>query len=436
MKTFRLARLMWLACVLLLAAACGDDVVPMTTADASVDPDMSLQPTDAAIGDEGVSPIEDASAIDSPVDATAPTDAGESCPSLGETRVRACGACGLQSEVCSDTGQWTAASLCLDERSCRPGDVEMRTSAFCATETRICDSACDWRPWAETAPGGACEAGSTRVLASATCVAGFVREECSTGCTWATPTCVDECGDVARIAPSDAAEVCVPAGSFIRGRAVDIGFDSGPATEVMLSAFYIDQYPVTYGRYAACIAAGRCTAPGAMAAPRLSDPTKVMHPVQDVTWDQASEFCAWDGRRLPTEAEWEKAARGPSPRATVYPWGTDVARCDLVPFAACATVRFSRLLPDAVNAFPGAASHYRVEMVIGATTWVKDFYDPAYYVDPGSRNDPQGPATGTAHAVRGSGRWHPTAYITIRDTGNPEGEMQSIRCARDGRRIP
>jgi eukaryotic-like serine/threonine-protein kinase len=93
-----------------------------------------------------------------------------------------------------------------------------------------------------------------------------------------------------------------------------------PPHEVTLEAFYIDQYEVTNAQYRTCVKAGVCEPPGNN---ELYNPVLENHPVSCVTWEQARVFCEqWRGGRLPTEAEWEKAARGTDDR--LYPWGDQI----------------------------------------------------------------------------------------------------------------
>ena len=118
-------------------------------------------------------------------------------------------------------------------------------------------------------------------------------------------------------APDGAKMVLVPAGPFTMGS--NRGSDNEqPVHDVTLAAFYIDQYEVTNAQYRACVEAGGCAeAPGC--SERYDDPDKVDHPVVCIDWHQARAYCEWRGDRLPTEAEWEKAARGTDGRT--YPWG-------------------------------------------------------------------------------------------------------------------
>jgi len=148
--------------------------------------------------------------------------------------------------------------------------------------------------------------------------------------------------------------------------------DESPAHAVTLGAFALDRTEVTEAAYAACVAAGACTSPAAtdrMGRPCPYDPpARAAYPVVCVTWAQAAACCAWAGKRLPSEAEWEKAARGPGER--IYPRG-QTADCAHANYLGCGAA----LAP--VGSYPSGASPYgAVDLSGNVTEWVKDWYAP------------------------------------------------------------
>lgn len=210
-----------------------------------------------------------------------------------------------------------------------------------------------------------------------------------------------------------ATHVTVPAGEFWMGRARlwlmdEIGwqirerFDDRPVHRVRLAAFGIDAYEVTNGEYARFVAS---PASGAAAPYHWGGPTpppgKARHPVYNVTWTEATKYCASRGGRLPTEAEWEYAARG-GVADLDYPWGNDYT--DTTPGGA-ATKRAhsgSSTGPVAVGSFaPNAFGLYDVSGNVWE--WTADWYDLNYYAESPVDN-PTGPATGRYKVIRG-GSW-------------------------------
>jgi formylglycine-generating enzyme len=372
-----------------------------------------------------------------PTPDASPPDAGlEACDMEGATRAGACGNCGMRSERC-EGGFWTPQGPCLDEGECAPGSTETGTLPLCGEQQRLCDNLCAWGDWNVTVPGtGECEPASTQ-LAQADCPAGqFRHQTCSDTCAWVTQAnpCVDMCGAAPRATLSlDEEDACIPAGPFVRG---EMGYPSTePVATVMLSAYYIDRYAVTNRRYAACVGAGVCTLPvDPTGAAAVSDPMKTEYVVLKVTWDQAVTFCNWDGgRRLPTEAEWEKAGRGPDPRTNPYTWDGTTWRCDLVVKSGCPGWSWDYSDPqwtEPYDAHPGDRSYYDVYGLLSSgPEWTHDWYSATYYSLPESLIDPQGPATGTEHTLRSEYRWQGgMGSPTVSERHLPD--EGSIRCAR------
>lgn len=138
---------------------------------------------------------------------------------------------------------------------------------------------------------------------------------------------------------------------------------------------------VTNAQYAECVTRGPCTEPQNE---QWNDPAVAQHPVVDVSWAQAQEYAAWVGGRLPTEAEWEKAARGTDGRT--YPWGEDSPSAN----GRRVNFRADTLVP--VGSYPTGASPYGLlDMSGNAAEWVADWYKQDYYGEAPARNPP-GPA--------------------------------------------
>lgn len=397
----------------------------------------TTQPDDAGTGGDTF-----AVGVDAPgSDARAPDAAvPEACGSEGMMRTAACGNCGLQSERC-EAGVWTSAGPCIGEGECAAATTETRSSATCGTEARICDDMCRWSAWDEVTPGmGECSVGEERSVADG-CSPGVASlERCSATCAWEpTGTCADPCGTDRRTEPAWAEERCIPAGPFMRGD--DSITDARPVAEIMMSAYYMDRYQVTNLRYRGCVEAGACTAPAGTEGAAFEDRTRDDYPVGGVTWDQADAFCRWDGRQLPTEAQWEKAMRGGSAEdMPVYPWGSEMD-CVLLPVRECGAMPDGmRRTQDPYSAFPGVESPFGVRGVGLADEWVSDLYLSGYYFLPDSLvEDPDGPSAGdpgvrSSRVIRGCSRFGAVSRCRVAFRASNGGEFanagRSFRCVR------
>jgi serine/threonine-protein kinase len=196
----------------------------------------------------------------------------------------------------------------------------------------------------------------------------------------------------------------IPAGEFLMGSSSedkDANFVEKPQRSVYLDAYWADRSEVTNAMYALCVQAGECRQPGNFASATrdeyFGNPQYADYPVIYISWGDAWRYCQWAGRRLPTEAEWEKAARGADGR--IYPWG------NIEPSASRAN--FNKIQEDTtdVGAHPEGVSPYGLfDMAGNVAEWVADWYEGAYYAR-GPAANPQGPLFGTSRGLRG-GAWN------------------------------
>ena len=221
----------------------------------------------------------------------------------------------------------------------------------------------------------------------------------------------------------------VPAGKFMMGN--DNGDDNEkPAHVVLLAAFWIDQTEITNGMYALCVKDGACDVPGSkesLTRPIYYGEAKYNnYPVIFVDWNRAKTYCQWAGRRLPTEAEWEKAARGTE--SFVYPWGNAMPDKYLS--------NYNNFIGDTteVGIYPNGARPYgALDMAGNVWEWVNDWFAPDYYQNSPVSNPP-GPSAGRTHVLRG-GSWNLTDALiraTYRGTHPSEPNLGiGFRCAMD-----
>lgn len=207
--------------------------------------------------------------------------------------------------------------------------------------------------------------------------------------------------------------VFVPAGDFLRGRTYDWpdydvkwypnpAKDDTPARRISLDAFYLDEAEVTNDRYAAFVQAAKHAAPYYWIKGQLPE-GKQKHPVVNVSWEDATAFCTWEKKRLPTEAEWERACRG-LVEGKMFAWGDENPTAKLArfssldgPIAICTTARNPIGLCDIAG---------------NVWEWTADWYERKYYEVAPERN-PKGPEGGMYRVLRG-GSWfdQPKLFLT------------------------
>jgi formylglycine-generating enzyme required for sulfatase activity len=241
-------------------------------------------------------------------------------------------------------------------------------------------------------------------------------------------------GDKAKNAGSALEMVKIPAGTFTMGFG-ERGGRSSPAHKVTLPAFEIDKYLVTTAAYQACVDAKECPATKQRSAKdkgcNLGQPGKDKQPINCVNYPAADSFCKWAGKRLPTEEEWEYAARGSDERT--YPWGNDEPTETT---RACWNHKKKKVTDPSptcdVGSFPDGNSPFGVTDMAGnvdewtSSPWTMD-YDP---------NDKMAPGAATGHPTRGGG-WNTGSpvYLTTWNRipqydGGDGQETQGFRCAR------
>lgn len=243
-------------------------------------------------------------------------------------------------------------------------------------------------------------------------------------------------------------EVCIPGGPFHRGHAPlplatckptfpntipggelcsQPANNWSPEGEITLSPFFIDMFEVSWSRYERCVSAGACPSepldsmrrlsPGLVDRGFFTEPGHPNRPVENVPFAGAEQLCAFEGKRLPTEAEWERAARGPDGRD--FPWGNDPPSVELIDATHqswdCASLHSQCPSPSApaclfddcvaeVGTHPLDASKEGVMDLFGSLSeWVSDWYAPDAYAT-GAAVDPTGPSTGESHVLRGDAR--------------------------------
>lgn len=225
-------------------------------------------------------------------------------------------------------------------------------------------------------------------------------------------------------------QIYIPAGEFLMGGPVNPDVsdpDDRPQRSIYLDAFWVAQTTVTNAMYKLCYEAEKCPKPiREELNPHYYDPAFGDHPVVYVTWDDARQYCEWSGGRLPSEAEWEKAARGVDGRT--YPWG------NYKPNASLANVGGDLDSTVPVGSYPRGASPYGVlDMGSNVREWVADWYQPGRFKD--SKVNPTGPEAGEKRVLRGASWFDPFQYVRavsrLAHAPDSAGWNRGFRCAYD-----
>lgn len=232
----------------------------------------------------------------------------------------------------------------------------------------------------------------------------------------------------------------VPQGEFIMGTdPIDDVYaqaDEQPQKKVWLNEYWMGRYPVTCAQYAAFIQATQRGAPAGWSVKAVPS-GKEKHPVVNVSWQDAADFCAWASEamlpftfRLPSESEWEKAARGTDGR--IFPWGDKHEKlCNDKHGGAGSTSPVGKYSPG------GDSPYGCADMAGNVWEWVNDWYDPDYYCDlPGS--NPPGPTTGTSKVIRGGSWNNSTTRVAARGIDTPDKKYSNygFRCAVSQQTLP
>ena len=353
-------------------------------------------------------------------------DSGQHCNTALATPMCQVLYCGQDGSECSEdelcTGRNCDDGICVCEPDC--GGLECGQDPLCGTSCGTCDD------------GYTCEDGE--------CVEGECEPACGANECGLDPVCGTQncgnCGDGETCQSGQcktgtvAGEMkLVAAGSFWMGCNTTVDSecqsDESPYHQVTLSGYYMDKTEVTQAEYKKCVDAGECDTPSCD-----WDPTGTPNrPVVCVTWSQAGEYCVWAGKRLPTEAEWEKAARGTDGRK--YPWGNETATCDYAVMYDGSNGCGTGSTWDVCGKSPAGDSPYGLcDMAGNVWEWVSDWWDSGYYANSPASN-PTGPVSGSNRVIRGGSFHSNYDYLraSIRLIYYPSGAYYALgfRCARD-----
>jgi formylglycine-generating enzyme required for sulfatase activity len=265
----------------------------------------------------------------------------------------------------------------------------------------------------------------TTVLNQATVQSKLITPTPTLNPAYIPPSCV-EAGEIWTSPVDGATLICIPAGEFEMG-SNDNDYKKTIHT-VYLDVFWIDQTEVTNVMYAQCVSAGGCNLPSSQT--NFNNPSYANHPVVTVSWYDALNYCSWAARRLPTDAEWGKAARG-GLEGMNYPWGDDGPTCTT---RATNGAQYALCGGQTVDVGSFTSNGYGLyDMAGNVWEWVADWYDDYYYNYLPDSN-PEGPTSGIGRVLRG-GSWSNSVWdvrSAIRSWNDPSisSDFSGFRCAR------
>lgn len=205
--------------------------------------------------------------------------------------------------------------------------------------------------------------------------------------------------------------------------------DERPRHLVLLQAYAMDLYEVTVGRYAMFLRKTGRTPPLFWDTADLNEHAD--RPVIGVDWEDADAYCRWAGKRLPTEAEWERAARGTDERR--YPWGNHTPTTELANYAIGARFSYSQTLMPVGHYEQGTSPYGMYDMAGNVWEWVQDWYGANYY-EVSEKQNPRGPDEGQFKVLRG-GSWselpkYLLTYGRFKLSPNTKNSYTGFRCAK------
>ena len=237
--------------------------------------------------------------------------------------------------------------------------------------------------------------------------------------------------------------ILIPKGYFIMG-ANGHGDDEAPEKKVYLDAYFIDKYEVTAAQFATFLNDVKISKKlykdnkfGMLVLEKDFRPRKGLesYPINNVTWFGAAAFCKWKNKRLPTEAEWEKAARGTE--GNFFPWGNDPITPQKARYRQRWTEEIAHRVMVPVNSMPEGKSSFELFHMLGnVKEWVDDWYDREYYKEENHNINPKGQIGGEFKVLKG-GSWRDLRsfiYASFRNNSQPNTALDDygFRCAQDG----